>query len=115
VETVCSTEVSAAYLVLPRLDKKADDGFFAERLCNLQAVQALDKHETRAVGPYQDRRLQALVENARGDLVYALLFGGSAPFHWHVDVGDCQSRALHHGGAVARPFQQYVRRISQDE
>jgi hypothetical protein len=35
-------------LVLPRLDKKADDGFFAERLGG--AVQALNEHETRSNG-----------------------------------------------------------------
>ena len=29
-------------LVLPRLDKKADNGLFSERLGGLQAVQALD-------------------------------------------------------------------------
>jgi hypothetical protein len=49
------------------------------------------------VGPYEDRRLRALVANARGDLVYALLLKGGAPFHRHVDVGDCQSCVLHHG------------------
>jgi hypothetical protein len=43
-------------------------------------VQALDEHEPRSVSPYEDWRLKALVENARGDLVYALLVKGGAPF-----------------------------------
>ena len=75
--------------MVPRLDKKADDVFLAERLGSLQTVQALDEHEPRSVGPCEDRRLQAIVENARGDLVYALLIAGGAPFHPHIDVGDC--------------------------
>ena len=57
--------------VFPRVDKEADDSLFAERLGGFQPMQALDKHETSTVRPYQDRRLQALVEHARGDSVYA--------------------------------------------
>src|SRR6516162_5322071 len=95
----------ASSLVLPRLDEKADDSLFAERLGGLQAVQALNEHETRSVGPNEDRCLQALVENARGDLVYALPFEGRAPFHRHVDISDCYGRTLHHGRTIARPFE----------
>src|SRR5262245_19556548 len=79
---------SSHALVLPRFDKEADNGFLAERLSSLQTVQALNEHETRSVGPYEDRRFQALVENARRNLVYALVVKCGAPFHRHVDVGD---------------------------
>ena len=48
--------------MLPCLDKKPDDSLFSERLGGLQAVQALNEHETRSVGPNEDRCLQALVE-----------------------------------------------------
>jgi hypothetical protein len=41
-------------------------------------AQALDEHETRSIGPYQDRRHQALIENACGNLVSALLVEGGA-------------------------------------
>jgi hypothetical protein len=74
--------MSCASAFAPR--QEADDGFFAERLGGLQAVQALNEHETRSVGPYEDWCLQALVENARGDLIYSLPFKGGAPFHRHV-------------------------------
>ena len=39
-------------LMLPRIDKEGDDGFFAKRLGGLQLVQTLNKHEARAVRPY---------------------------------------------------------------
>jgi hypothetical protein len=84
---------SCLALVFPRFDKKASDGFLTERPGSLQAVQALNEYETRSVGSHQDRRLRALVGNARGDLIYALLSGG-APFHGDVDVsGLLRSRA----------------------
>ena len=62
--------------VLPRIHKEGDDGFFAKRLGGLQPVQTLNKYEARAVRPDQDRRLQALVENAGRDLVYSFWFEG---------------------------------------
>ena len=43
--------------VLPRIDKEADDGLFAERLGGFEAMQTLNEYEARAVRPYQDRRL----------------------------------------------------------
>ena len=63
----CRSHIS----VLPRIHKEGDDGFFAKRLGGLQPVQTLNKYEARAVRPDQDRRLQALVENAGRDLVYS--------------------------------------------
>ena len=57
--------------------------------------QALNEHETSAVRPYQDRRLQTLVKHARGDFVHAPLIKGGAPFDWHVDVCDRNGLALH--------------------
>ena len=85
-------------LVFPRVDKEADDSFFAERLGGFQPMQALNEHENSAVCPYQDRRLQTLVEHARGDFVYAPLIKGGAPFDWHVGVCDRNGLALHRAG-----------------
>jgi hypothetical protein len=82
--------------VLWRIDKEADDGLFAKRLSGLQPVQTLNEYEARAVHPYQDRRLQALVENACRDLFYSLLFEGGTPLNRNVDVGDCDGLTLHH-------------------
>src|SRR6516164_5956073 len=42
-----------------------------------------NEHEPSAVRPYQDRRLLALVEHARGDFLYALLITGATPLDWH--------------------------------
>jgi hypothetical protein len=39
-------------LMLPRIDKEGDDGFFAKRLGGLQPVQTFDEHEARAVWPH---------------------------------------------------------------
>jgi len=38
--------------MLPRIDKKRDDGLFAKRLGGLQPVQTLNQYEARAVRPY---------------------------------------------------------------
>ena len=38
--------------MLPRIDKKRDDGLFAKRLGGLQPVQTLNKYEARAVRSY---------------------------------------------------------------
>jgi hypothetical protein len=38
--------------VLRRIDKEANDGFFAERLGSLQPVQTLNEYEAHAVSPY---------------------------------------------------------------
>jgi hypothetical protein len=82
--------------MLPRVDKKRDDGLFAKRLGGLQPVQTLNKYEARAVGPDQDRRLQTLVENTCRDLVYSLLFEGRTALDRNVDVGYRDNLALHH-------------------
>ena len=82
--------------MLPCIDKEGDNGLFAERLGGLQSVQTLDKYEARPVRPNKDRRLQALVENARRDLVYSLLLERSTSLGRNVDVSDWDSIALHH-------------------
>jgi hypothetical protein len=64
------------YSVLPCIDKERDNGLFAKSFGCFQSVQTFDKYEARAVRPNQDWRLQALVENARRDLVYM----GPAPW-----------------------------------
>ena len=38
--------------MLPRIDKKRDDGLFAKRLGGLQPVQTLNEYEARAVRSY---------------------------------------------------------------
>ena len=38
--------------MLPRIDKKRDDGLFAKSFGGLQPVQTLNKYEARAVWPY---------------------------------------------------------------
>src|SRR5208282_4794868 len=81
--------------VLARVDAKADDGLLAERLGGLQPVQPLDQHEARAVRPYQDRGLLAVLEHAGGDFVHALLLERGPAFDRHVDVGDGKNLALH--------------------
>lgn len=83
--------------VLPRVDEVADDGRLAERLGGFQAVQALDQHEAGTVGAHQDRRLLAGFEHAGGDFVHAFLLKRGTPFDRHVDVGDGDGLALHHG------------------
>jgi len=62
-----------------RVDKETKNSFFTERFGGFQPMQAFNEHEPSAVRPYQDRRLLALVEHARGDFVYALLIKGGTP------------------------------------
>ena len=88
--------MKARHSVLRRINKEADDGLFAERLGGLQPVQTLNEYEARAVRPYQNWRLQALVENTRRDLFYSFLFEGGTPLDRNVDVSDCDGLALHH-------------------
>ena len=66
-----------------RVDKETENSFFIERLGGFQPMQAFNEHEPSAVCPYQDRRLLALVEDARGDFLYALLIKGATPLDWH--------------------------------
>jgi hypothetical protein len=46
---------------------------------------------------FHDRALQADLEDALGDLLRLLGIERRAPFHRHVDVGDRERLALHHG------------------
>jgi hypothetical protein len=66
--------------MLPRVDKETENSFFTERFSGLQPMQTFNQHEPSAILPYQDRRLLALVEHARGDFVYALLITAAAAF-----------------------------------
>jgi hypothetical protein len=52
-----------------RVNKETENSFFTERFGGFQPMQAFNEHEPSAVRPYQDRRLLALVEHARGDFV----------------------------------------------
>src|SRR6516225_5219207 len=88
-------------LVPRRVDKETENSFFTERFGSFQPMQAFNEHEASAVRPYQDRRLQAPVEDARGDFVYALLITGGTPLDWHVDVCDREGLALHHAGLTS--------------
>jgi hypothetical protein len=88
-------------LVFPRVDKETDNSFFAERLGGFQPVQTFDQHKASAVRPYKDRRLLALIEDARRDFVYALLIKSGALLNRHVDVRDRDGLALHHAGFTA--------------
>jgi hypothetical protein len=81
--------------VLPRIDKKRNDGLFAKSFGGLQPVQTLNKYEARAVWPYLGL-LQTLVENAGRDLVYSFLFEGSTALDRNVNVSDWDNLALHH-------------------
>ena len=81
-------------LVSPRVDKETENSVFTERFGGFQPMQAFNEHEPSAVRPYQNRRLLALVEHARGDFVYALLIKGGTPLDWHVDVCDRDGLAL---------------------
>jgi hypothetical protein len=45
-------QTTPRHLMLPRIDKKRDDGLFAKRLGGLQPVQTLNKYEAGAVRPY---------------------------------------------------------------
>ena len=87
--------------MLPCIDKEGDNGLFAERLGGLQSVQTLHKYEARPVRPNKDRRPQALVENARRDLVYSLLFERSTSLGRNVDVSDWDGLALHMDAKVS--------------
>jgi hypothetical protein len=79
------------------LDDVSDNGFLAQLLARLQTMQPFHQDETFAVLPHQDRALQADPEDALGDLLRLLGIERRAPFHWHVDVGDRERLALHHG------------------
>jgi len=81
-------------LVSPRVDKETENSVSTERFGGFQPMQAFNEHEPSAVRPYQNRRLLALVEHARGDFVYALLIKGGTPLDWHVDVCDRDGLAL---------------------
>src|SRR5450759_946869 len=85
--------------MLPGIDAETDDGRLAQRLGGLQPVQPFDQHEARAVRPHQDWRLLAVREHALRDLVDARLHGRRAPLGRHVDIGDREVLALHHGEA----------------
>jgi hypothetical protein len=84
--------------VFPRIDKEADDSFFAERLGGLQPMQTLNEHETRAIRSHQNRRLLAVFKHVGSDFVHALLFERRAPFRdyslggetldWYFELGD---------------------------
>src|SRR5215468_10111750 len=80
------------------LDDVSDNGFLAQLLARLQTMQPFHQDETFAVLPHQDRALQADPEDALGDLLRLLGIERRAPFHWHVDGGDRERLALHHGG-----------------
>jgi hypothetical protein len=80
-----------------RLHDVSDDGVLAQLLAGLQTMQPFHQYETFAVLPHQDRALQADLEDALGDLLSLLGVEHRAPFHWHVDVGDRERLALHHG------------------
>ena len=71
-----SARAALSRLALPCIDKEGDNGLFAKRFGRLQPMQTLYKYKARAIHPYSNRRLQALIENTRGNLVYSLLFGG---------------------------------------
>src|ERR1035437_6797034 len=86
--------------MLPGIHPVADDGGLAQRLGGFQPVQALDQHETLAVGAHLDRHLLAVLEHAGGDLVDARLHQRFAPLDRHVDLGDREILALEHGGAT---------------
>src|SRR6516162_3397108 len=94
----CFGGKSHGRLGLSRIAKKTENSLFTKCLGRLQPVETFNQHETSAIRPYQDRRLLALLEDARGDFVYALLIKGGAPLDWHVDVCDCEGLALHHTG-----------------
>src|SRR6266478_1308105 len=79
------------------LDDVSDNGFLAQLLARLQTMQPFHQDETFAVLPHQDRALQADLEDALGDLLRLLGIERRAPFHRHVDVGDRERLALHHG------------------
>lgn len=53
-----------------RVHAEADDGLFAQCLGSLQAVQALDQHEARAVRAHQNWCLLAIGEHALRNLLY---------------------------------------------
>ena len=82
--------------MLWRINKEGGDSRFPERFGGLQPVQTLNKYEARAVGSYSNRCLEALVENARRDLVYSLLFKGRSPLDRNVNVSDRDGLALQH-------------------
>src|ERR1039458_1069443 len=85
--------------MLPGIHPVADDGGLAQRLGGFQPVQALDQHETLAGGAHLDRHLLAVLEHSGGDLVDARRHERFAPLDRHVDLGDREILALHHGGA----------------
>jgi len=74
--------------MLARIDAESNNGLLAKRLGSLQSVQTLDQHKARSIGPHQDWGLLALVEHARSNFVYALLFQSRAPFDRYVDIRD---------------------------
>jgi hypothetical protein len=88
--------VTPVVSVLPRIDEEGNDSLFAKSFGGFQPVQTLNKYEARAVRPDQDRRLQTLVENARRDFVYSLLFEGRTSLGRNANVSDWDRLALHH-------------------
>jgi hypothetical protein len=81
-----------------RLHQVSRDGLLAQPFARLQTVQSFDQHETFAVLPHEDGSLQADLQDALGDLVCLLGVERRAPLRRHVDVGDRECLALHHGG-----------------
>jgi hypothetical protein len=88
-------------LVLSRVDKETMNCFFAKRFGGFEPMQAFDEYKPSAIRAYQNRRLLALLQHARGDFVYALLIKRGTPLHWYVDVCDRDGLALHHAGITS--------------
>jgi hypothetical protein len=88
-------------LVLSRVDKETMNCFFAKRFGGLQPMQAFNEYKSSAIRPYQNRRLLALLQHARGDFVYALLIESGTPLNRYVDVSNRDGLALHHAGITS--------------
>src|SRR5579871_2818604 len=60
-------------------------------------MQSLDQHEAVAVVTQQDRVLHPVLEDVLGKLLHGGGLERRPPLHWHVDFGDLDRLALHHG------------------
>lgn len=79
----------------PRLNQISVDHALAERLAGFEAMQAFDQDEARAVGPHQDRRLQAGLQDADGERLDLRRVERLPSRLRHIDVGDGEGLTFH--------------------
>src|SRR6516162_8965452 len=78
------------------LDQERRNGLFSQLLACLQPMQTFHKNKALAIRSYENRALQADLQNAFGDFTHGRLIERRPTLNWNVNVGYCESLALQH-------------------